>query len=620
MKKWLIYILFISVPVLKITAQETFSTDTTLLQEILVKERKVDQLGFKRMVFSHENKAMRAQATLAEVLSYELPLAIRQYGIGGSASTSVRGGNASHTQVLWNGITVNSAMLGQADLSQISIVVADEIALLSGGSPDIENNGALGGTIVLNNTDMWNDALHIQVHQQLNSLNSTKTAFAVRGTRKKLKVAAKGYYSGADFINANVDELSKNSHYTLKGIENDIFWDITKNQKLTLHLWAQESDAYLPSRIPDDEYQSDYFLRTVLKHQISLKRGDIETKFSYQNNTTDYLIKSLEIKSRHESSSWAFSSQYTTTLWKKLQWKTGLKNENQWCESTNYTTIPERNNFSIFSSLNYSHKNLLTYLLLRQDFIDGNTRPFIPSLGIDYAFGNQADTHIKIGLSKNYRYPTFNDLYWSPGGNPNLKNEEGYSGEAGVYNRIHWGKVNINADVTAFYSTIHNWIAWQPVSSFIWEPKNVMKVISKGIETTLTAEVTHGFFTQKIKTYYTLNDVKGISKENDKPTQLIYKPKHQASANYLLNYKGIFTLHLNETYIGSRSVTSDGTQVLPQIWLSSLALHYSIGMDNLTLKLGVDIQNISNTSYEMVAGYEMPGRYFGVSMAVEGRK
>ncbi len=36
---------------------------------------------------------------------------------------------------------------------------------------------------------------------------------------------------------------------------------------------------------------------------------------------------------------------------------------------------------------------------------------------------------IRASFSKNSKIPTLNDMYWSPGGNPDLKNETGYSSE-----------------------------------------------------------------------------------------------------------------------------------------------------------------------------------------------
>ncbi|MGV2480682.1 UNVERIFIED_CONTAM: TonB-dependent receptor, partial [Salmonella enterica subsp. enterica serovar Weltevreden] len=88
---------------------------------------------------------------------------------------------------------------------------------------------------------------------------------------------------------------------------------------------------------------------------------------------------------------------------------------------------------------------LITSLTLRQEWVSlRNTQelpavslqsaqklkilPFIPSIGAEWnVFG---PWHWQAKASRLYRYPNFNDLYWNPGGNPNLNPENGYSIES----------------------------------------------------------------------------------------------------------------------------------------------------------------------------------------------
>lgn len=38
----------------------------------------------------------------------------------------------------------------------------------------------------------------------------------------------------------------------------------------------------------------------------------------------------------------------------------------------------------------------------------------------------------KASITRNYRFPTLNDLYFLPGGNPALNNESGFTYETGL--------------------------------------------------------------------------------------------------------------------------------------------------------------------------------------------
>ena len=94
---------------------------------------------------------------LAELLAQEAGVYIKSYGLGSLATSSVRGGSAGHTLVLWNGIPIQSPMLGLLDLSLLPISFSESISLQKGGNGANWGSGAIGGTISLKNeTDYQN--------------------------------------------------------------------------------------------------------------------------------------------------------------------------------------------------------------------------------------------------------------------------------------------------------------------------------------------------------------------------------------------------------------------------------------------------------------------------------
>ena len=54
---------------------------------------------------------------LGDLLSKKSHLFIKSYGIGSLATVSLRGSGSAHTQLNWNGISLNSCMNGSSDLS-----------------------------------------------------------------------------------------------------------------------------------------------------------------------------------------------------------------------------------------------------------------------------------------------------------------------------------------------------------------------------------------------------------------------------------------------------------------------------------------------------------------------
>lgn len=90
---------------------------------------------------------------------------------------------------------------------------------------------------------------------------------------------------------------------------------------------------------------------------------------------------------------------------------------------------------------------------------------------IDGIISPKGNVMLKASVSRNYRFPTLNDLYFLPGGNPNLRNEHGFSYDAGVSFEV--GKENaykLNGGVNWFDSYIDDWIIWLPTTKDSFRP------------------------------------------------------------------------------------------------------------------------------------------------------
>ena len=81
---------------------------------------------------------------------------------------------------------------------------------------------------------------------------------------------------------------------------------------------------------------------------------------------------------------------------------------------------------------------------------------------------------VKGNVAYNYRFPGMNDLYWRPGGNPEVKPEDGYSYDASVaYRKQLCRGLSLDAEVSGYLMYIDNWILWLPKdgNQWIWTPQ-----------------------------------------------------------------------------------------------------------------------------------------------------
>ena len=78
----------------------------------------------------HDNISL----SMGDILMQNANTFIKSYGRGTMATVSMRGTAPSHTQVTWNGMPLNSPMLGMVDFSLIPSYFVDEAGLYRGAS------------------------------------------------------------------------------------------------------------------------------------------------------------------------------------------------------------------------------------------------------------------------------------------------------------------------------------------------------------------------------------------------------------------------------------------------------------------------------------------------------
>ena len=146
-----ISLLFLSGWTLELSAQE----DTLSLPIITVKE-KTSFSGEQIDQVDEDLLQLQPATHIGEQLAQSTGVFVKSFGASSSATTSIRGGSAEHTRVLWNGLPLENPMLGQLDFSLLPAIFIDDISVHFGGNAATWGNGAIGGTVQLENRTDWN--------------------------------------------------------------------------------------------------------------------------------------------------------------------------------------------------------------------------------------------------------------------------------------------------------------------------------------------------------------------------------------------------------------------------------------------------------------------------------
>ncbi len=580
--------------------------------------------------------------SLAELLTENSNIFIKSYGQGSLATASIRGSGASHTQVLWNGISLNNPMLGQTDFSQIPVFFIDNAEISEGGSSLFSVSGALGGSILLNSLPYTGKNFSSEIIQTFGSNETFQTFLKIAEGNSKINTVFKlyGEQSENDFLFYNNAagnpeyERQKNADYTKNALLNTTSINFSENNKLTLNTWFQYGKRNIPpimsflgaGRI---EYERDKNIKTVTKYYFRKNKTKNEITAAFINENLDYfsgteLITHTNSESNTKRFFTKFSSNYN--LNKKIFLKTELNAEYQKAEyldkktGISYKADRKIADFMLYADYK-TNKNVFFFTLVRTNYTDNYFLPLMPSAGFKFDF-NKIPLYINTSISRNYKNPTLNDLYWIPGGNINLKPEEGYTADLSLNLKpVKKGKFTTKTNLTLYASYINNWIIWQPGDFLYWKAENIKKVFSRGAEFSFSEKYSVNKLKIWFKTNYSYTKTTNQTDAGDNSygKQLIYIPVHKANMFLKFNYIK-WNLRFSQTYTGQRFTTSSNEEirhVLPAFSIENLSAGRKFDIKKADFEIQFKIKNIFNTQYQEILWRAMPGRQFLLLIRIE---
>jgi len=629
-------------------------TDTIKIQEVKIfGKRKIQEAA--TMVSRIDTLALQMMKTqtISELLSSYSPVFLKSYGRGSTATASFRGTAPSHTQVYWNGIKLNSPMRGDVDFSLFPVYFIDDISLQHGGSSLQSGSGALGGSILINNKPDWTDRFSVRYVQTVESFSTAKEYLNVGYGNGKLQFKTRLFSDASKnifpYYNYGVlpmhESVQKNAGYNKIGLLQEAYFRHNRHS-FSAKLWAYQSKRDLPQLMSFEgdvrkETQDDENFRAVGswkyisgKTKLEAVAGYNQTNFQYYWAATEANSVNFDTKSKEKS--------YSDNL--NLDWNPLEKLSLNWALNSTYHQVStfdkvkkigynhDRLELSLMNSIHFqAFPKIFVSFISRSELYDNKLVGLIPSLGAEYLTGKKEEISVKMNISRNYHQPSLNDLYFIPGGNPNLKSENGVAGDLAFSLSKRTEKMNYSAQITGFASLIGNWIVWHPADDggAYWEASNLRKVFARGVETALS-------FHQKLakeisvdfKANYSHAETSNIdavaSVDKTRGKQLIYIPKDKVNLFAQVDYKQYF-IKLNAPFTGKRYTTSnneesDYEKVLNPYWLISLSLGRSFAFNHFSVDAVGTIENLTNADYMAILWRPMPGRYYSLTLQFSYKK
>ncbi|MCC8154119.1 MAG: Plug domain-containing protein [Tannerellaceae bacterium] len=167
--------------ILPLAAQDfPVQQERELADVVVTAERLLSNIGIQQTILDSTTLRQTVSLSLADVLTQNSTIFIKSYGRGALSTASFRGTAPSHTQVTWNGMKIDSPMLGQVDFSLIPSFFVDKANLYHGASSTGITGGGLGGAIALGTRASGEKGLGMQYIQGVGSYHTFDEFFRLQ--------------------------------------------------------------------------------------------------------------------------------------------------------------------------------------------------------------------------------------------------------------------------------------------------------------------------------------------------------------------------------------------------------------------------------------------------------
>ena len=610
-----------------------FGQDTVLLKKVEVTAKKIalSQIGKKTEEIDSTIKAHFKFNSIADVLSLNTPIFVKNYGPGAVATTAFRGGNASQTAILWNGFNIQHPMLGQSDLALITASLFENISVEYGGSSSLWGSGAVGGSIHLKNSHLFDQGLKTSASIGAGSFGLKNSSASAEYSKRRF-ISSSKIYNSRSTNNFNYKDTTdkeqpikqqQNASYNFIGLMQEFKFLINPKQILSINAWINTNQRRLPDYNQSQEskiYQKDAATRITANWSFITANFKSNIRGAFFEEKINYTDSLSAVFSKSKSQTFIAENENYISVNENHQLNFGINFSSSSAITNNYasTKILNKVSFLLGDKLSYFKDKWLTYISARADYFSVGALPITGNISTEYHLTN--NIVMMASAAKVYRQPTLNELYWLPGGNSSLKPEEGYTYEGAINYHRQINNLWIYASGAAFSRQINNWILWIPAASGNPSPVNLQTVWSRGTETTLKTKYVKNKFRCQLAfvTGYVLATVRANQQENNNTInkQLIYTPRYTANANVLVSYDNTALTFFSQ-YIGYRYTTSDNLQWLNPYTISSIRLNHTIKTKFMNFSLFAACNNLFNYNYTLLTGRPMPLRNYEFGITIQ---
>ena len=648
-----------------VQAQDDVRRNIAIKEVTVFGQRPMKDIGVQRTRIDSAVLKENVSLSMADVLAFNSSIFVKSYGRATLSTVAFRGTSPSHTQVTWNGMKINSPMLGMTDFSMIPSYFIDDASLLHGTSSVNETGGGLGGAVRLSTRPAQADGFGLQYVQGVGSFSTFDEFLRLTYGDDHWQLSTRAVYSSSpnDYKYRNRDkkeniyddemniigsyyptERNRSGSYKDLHLLQEVYYNTGRGDRFGLNAWYINSNRELQMLTTDygeatdfDNRQREHTFRGVLSWdhlrsdwKLATKAGYIHTwsAYDYQRDPGNGVMQTMtrsrsrintiyaQADGEYYLDKWLFTASVTAH-----QHMVESRDKNIILQQGNKAVVGyDTNRMELSSSLSAKWRpsdRVGVSAVLREELFGDTFSPLIPALFVDGVISERGNIMAKASVSRNYRFPTLNDLYFLPGGNPDLKPERGWSYDVGLSFAVgREGVYSLSGSASWFDSYVSDWILWLPTTKGFFSPRNVKDVHAYGVELQSSLDVALSPSVQfSLDGTYSWtpsrNEGEPMSPaDKSVGKQLPYVPEHTATVTGRLTWRTWSLLYKWNYYSERYTMSSNDLSLsgrLPTYYMNNITLEQGFSLPWADLSLKCAINNLFDEEYLSVLSRPMPG-------------
>ena len=648
-----------------VQAQDDVRRNIAIKEVTVFGQRPMKDIGVQRTRIDSAVLKENVSLSMADVLAFNSSIFVKSYGRATLSTVAFRGTSPSHTQVTWNGMKINSPMLGMTDFSMIPSYFIDDASLLHGTSSVNETGGGLGGAVRLSTKPAQADGFGLQYVQGVGSFKTFDEFLRLTYGDDHWQLSTRAVYSSSpnDYKYRNRDkkeniyddemniigsyyptERNRSGSYKDLHLLQEIYYNTGRGDRFGLNAWYINSNRELQMLTTDygeasdfDNRQREHTFRGVLSWdhlrsdwKLATKAGYIHTwmAYDYERDPGNGIMQTMtrsrsrintiyaQADGEYYLDKWLFTASVTAH-----QHMVESRDKNIILQQGNKAVVGyDTNRMELSSSLSAKWRpsdRVGVSAVLREELFGDTFSPLIPALFVDGVISERGNIMAKASVSRNYRFPTLNDLYFLPGGNPDLKPERGWTYDVGLSFAVgREGVYSLSGSASWFDSYVSDWILWLPTTKGFFSPRNVKDVHAYGVELQSSLDVALSPSVQlSLDGTYSWtpsrNEGEPMSPaDKSVGKQLPYVPEHTATVTGRLTWRTWSLLYKWNYYSERYTMSSNDLSLsgrLPTYYMNNITLGKGFSLSWADLSLKCAINNLFDEEYLSVLSRPMPG-------------